>query len=140
MGTNFYRKGYRNNDDPKFHIGKRSAAGLYCWDCGIILCKQGREKIHYGDTDWYKKCPKCGKEPKDEGWSGAAGRELGFNKEPFKKKTGVSSCSSFTWARGLGRIMKIEDEYCKEYSREEFMEMLKECPIQYWDSIGKEFF
>ena len=41
MGTNYYLKGHRGDDNPKYHIGKRSAAGLYCWDCHITLCKGG---------------------------------------------------------------------------------------------------
>lgn len=48
MGTNFYLKGHRGDDDPKYHIGKRSAAGLYCWDCRITLCKGGESAIHRG--------------------------------------------------------------------------------------------
>jgi len=138
MGTNFYRKGYIHTDDPRFHIGKRSAAGYYCWDCKVTLCKGGKDRVHY-DDDWYDKCPICGKEPKDEGWNSSAGRELGFNKTKPKTKTGVASCSSFTWARELGKIRKIQDEYGKHFTREEFQEMLLECPIQYHDSMGQEF-
>ena len=36
MGTNYYWKDKHENceyeDDIQVHIGKRSAAGLYCWD------------------------------------------------------------------------------------------------------------
>jgi hypothetical protein len=140
MGTNFYIKGHRNNDDPKYHIGKRSAAGVYCWDCGVTLCAGGASRVHYGDK-WLEACPKCGKlpgkEPLDQS---CAGREIGFNKAEPKKKTGVSSCSSFTWARDLGSIKKIVDEYGTEYTLKEFESILSECPIQYRDRIGKEFF
>ena len=61
----------------------------------------------------------------------SVGRELGFNKSKPKKKTGVKTCSSFTWARGLGNIRKIQDEYGRHYSRKEFLAMLDECPIQF---------
>ena len=38
MGTNFYTtKGV--------HIGKRSAAGMYCWHCRTTLCEQGEEGV-----------------------------------------------------------------------------------------------
>ena len=53
MGTNYYVK----TDDGEVHIGKRSAAGWYCWDCRQTLCK-GR--VHYGDG-YFDRCPICGK-------------------------------------------------------------------------------
>lgn len=130
MGTNFYIKGHRNSDDPRYHIGKRSAAGLYCWDCGVTLCKGGESRVHYGDG-FFDKCPNCGKGREEEPLSeSSAGRELGFNHSKPVKKTGVQSCSSFTWARDLGRIRCIVDEYGRAYTREEFHKMLLECLIQ----------
>ena len=140
MGTNFYRVGHGHSDDPRFHLGKRSAAGFYCWDCSITLCKDGNEGIHSGRSDWYDKCPNCGKGKNEESLSNdSAGRELGFNKEPFQKKTGVASCSSFSWARKLGRVQKIEDEYGHKYTRKEFEQILKECPIQSTHLLGQLF-
>jgi len=137
MGTNFYVKGHRHNDDPKYHIGKRSAAGLYCWDCGATLCVGGESRVHYGGP-LYDKCPICGKARIEESLEqSSAGRELGFNKSKPRKKTGVSSCSSFTWARDIGKIQKIVDEYGTVYTRAEFEAMLLECPIQFHDSMGK---
>ena len=133
MGTNFYIKGKRDNDDPKYHIGKRSAAGLYCWDCRVTLCKGGESRVHYGDA-FYDKCPKCGKSHEKETLSNSAiGRELGFNTTKPEKKSGVKGCSSFIWARPLGKIKHIVDEYGTEYSLEEFKAMLAECPIQTTD-------
>ena len=53
MGTNFYWivtgtaavpsdvKVPIEEDSPEVHIGKRSAAGPYCWDCGVTLCEGG---------------------------------------------------------------------------------------------------
>lgn len=153
MGTNFYVRGWRGRDrmDPKHHIGKRSAAGLYCWDCGVTLCKYGPEKIHYGchhgpfcNCGWYNKCPNCGKKPIKEGiGDGAVGRELGFNKEIPAKKTGVASCSSFTWAMDPKEFLKrkviIWNEYGDTFTKKEFLQILEECPIQYKDSIGEWF-
>lgn len=50
MGTNFYLAGWQkladSDDDPAVHVGKRSAAGLYCWDCGVTLCKAGIQGVH----------------------------------------------------------------------------------------------
>jgi hypothetical protein len=132
MGTNFYVNRHRGDDDPKYHIGKRSAAGLYCWDCGVTLCKQGNEGIHESRSGWHEQCPICGKLPIKEGWDeSSAGRELGFNKNPPKQKNGVASCSSFTWARELGKVQRIVDEYGREFTRDAFLEMLKECPVQF---------
>jgi hypothetical protein len=140
MGTNFYLEGHGHSDDPKWHIGKRSAAGWYCWDCGVTLCKGGEKKIHYSWPEWYEQCPKCGAKKQNESISdGSVGRELGFNKEPYQKKTGVASCSSFSWARKLGRVQKIENEYGDKFTRKEFEEMLEECPVQYYDSMGQWF-
>lgn len=143
MGTNFYLlSGSRYTDDPQYHIGKRSAAGLYCWDCGRTLCKDGISGIHYY-SDWHKKCPICGKAPVQEDLSsGSAGRELGFNKSGFAPKTGVASCSSFNWAMPPEQLKKrrfVKDEYGSRYTIKEFHEMLTECPIQFMDSIGKWF-
>ena len=53
MGCNFYTLDNR-------HIGKRSDAGFYCWDCEITLCKGGGRAVHSGD-EFYNKCPKCGR-------------------------------------------------------------------------------
>jgi hypothetical protein len=134
MGTNFY---YKKN----VHIGKRSAAGFYCWDCNITLCKNGNNSIHQSESKWHEKCPKCGKSYLDEGFNSSVGRELGFNKSPYGKKVGVRSCSSFTWAIEKGKIKfrKITDEYGRQFSRKEFEKILEECPVQFYDNIGKSF-
>lgn len=144
MGTNFYVRGWKsaNAMDPKYHIGKRSAAGLYCWDCGLTLCKGGEAKVHY-DSEWYKQCPQCGKKPKNEGIAhSAAGRELGFNSEAPRRKTGVSSCCSFNWVmepgQFLDRKVTVWNEYGDNFSMDEFKAILEECPIQY-KSIGEWF-
>lgn len=153
MSTNFYTLLGK-------HIGKRSAAGQYCWDCNVTLCKQGKENIHSSNgfvvtqnnslldyvkhikTLWYDKCPKCHKEEsKEKIYEGASGRELGFNKEPLKRQ-GVSSCSSFTWdvePQTISKLRFVKSEYRERFTIKEFYELLEECPIQFYDSIGSGF-
>jgi hypothetical protein len=146
VGTNFYTLKGR-------HIAKRSAAGLFCWSCGVSLRIGGELLVHSSRVDpfdaeahkkeWYDKCPICGDVPKEEDLnSSAAGRELGFNKGPYGKKTGVSSCSSFSWAipeSELKRIKIVKDEYGRRFTIGEFSKILEECPIRFFDSIGVDF-
>ena len=146
MGTNYYVRWWKTNDsmNPKYHIGKKAAAGLYCWDCGVTLCKWGEMGVHLGDSNWFKSCPKCGGKPIKEGLSdGSAGRELGFNKTPYGRKTGVASCSSFTWCMPpeefLKKNVKIWNEYGDTFTKDEFLKILEECPIQFKNFIGEWF-
>ena len=164
MGTNYYIKGYdKTNDDdtdsrmdPKWHIGKRSAAGPFCFDCGITLCKGGPSKVHY-NAEWHKKCPTCGKEHAiEEMEESAVGLELGFNKNPNKLKAGVGSACSFTFAMKLGDLITrvkeefgkspndikvIVNEYGEEFTYMEFSNLLKPIPhsLRFKDMLGKEF-
>ena len=83
MGTNFYWKqipkefekykanvekisvyGFDNNNENVLkHIGKRSAAGKYCYHCGVTLNKYGTDHVHnYEYSEWYERCPICGRE------------------------------------------------------------------------------
>lgn len=166
MGTNFYwirrRKGTNNpydDSDLDTHIGKRSAAGLYCWECGLTLCKEGEGSIHKGkmqnwpaiifdgikiDTsEWYDSCPNCGLHPGDGYHAGMV--ELGFEK-PLgngEDRRGVCSVSSFTWTQKefhREKVMKklddpkkrIVDEYGNKYTAREFKEkVLDYCPINF---------
>jgi len=135
MGTNFYTM------DGK-HVGKRSAAGWFCWDCGVTLCKAGNAGVHL-NKEWYESCPKCGSKPEEESLEGGSvGRELGFNTSSPCRKTGVKSCASFTWAvppESIRQKRSFRDGYDRRYSKEEFDAVLEECPIQYYDSIGHIF-
>lgn len=139
MGTNFYTLSNK-------HIGKRSAAGSYCWDCGVTLCKTGNSGVHQSDKEgWYTACPKCGKKykPEDLPYS-SAGRELGFNTSKPKRKKGVASCSSFSWATDpdkfkASRIRYIKDEYERKITLKQFWGILEECPIQYTHMVGQLF-
>jgi hypothetical protein len=168
MGTNFYLYPDKSlyaqvadklrdaEHEDEIHIGKRSAAGHYCWDCNITLNKQGNSGIHHScripghmacDCNWHKQCPKCGALPKKESLSdSSAGRELGFNKNKPGRKKGVSSCCSFSWAINkkdfidyLARGYLIKDEYGELIKEKDFKEVLKECPVQYDHMIGEEF-
>lgn len=147
MGTNFFSKKHvKKCQRHSGHLGKRSAAGPYCWDCEISLCKDGDKRVHYSGG-WLSSCPKCGKEPEKESISdGSIGRELGFNKSKPKKKDGVKSCSSFNWSKDpifletlSDKGKPIVDEYGRSYSMKEFRSILDECPIRFYDMVGEEF-
>jgi len=144
MGTNYYVK---KTDE---HIGKRSAAGWYCWHCGQTLCVDGEDAVHYDESEWHECCPTCGAGRKEEPLSqSAAGKELGFNTRPHDRPKGVASCSSFTWAMKpnvFSRITGMEhgekmvvDEYGREFDLAEFSFILSDCPIWLFDMVGKEF-
>jgi hypothetical protein len=163
MGTNFFwlvsgattlptgeEMGW-DYDDPRIHIGKRSAAGRYCWDCDQTLCSGGKERVHYGDP-FLSKCPSCGKEeaPVDGLKTGPVAVELGFAQPETKRPTGVQGCSSFSWAQDPDRVRKvcgerpeevlIVDEYDRRMTCAEFIEMLdSNCPLEYTGSIGVHF-
>jgi hypothetical protein len=165
MGTNFYWAIQRvvlptgeeirgfESDDPRVHIGKRSAAGMYCWDCRITMCKQGESAIHYGQAQWHDACPQCGKLPQKAGLTGEGpvAVELGFAKPNANIKVGVQGCCSFTWAQNPPLVksiltyaakdqVMISDEYGRQYTGQEFMELvLDNCPVQFTDSVGTWF-
>ena len=150
MGTNFYIDTNRGR-----HIGKRSAAGLYCWDCKTTLHMDGIKGVHSGrDLAWRKTCPFCGKAKTEQGLEqSTVGLELGFA-SPYKEKDrkGVTTVSSFTWAMSFIDLIKefcesmearksftIEDEYGSSYSFADFMkQVIQNCPIEF-ESIGEEF-
>lgn len=162
MGTNYYIKGWHKNDgmNTDLHIGKRSAAGLYCFDCGITLCLRGEKAVHdTPDSMWNSKCPICNKKSTKETFeNSSAGLELGFNDNPVEKKEGVRSCSSFSWAMSKimlqvkaskvmfaaakkdpssGASYKIAEEICivneygKEFTLRQFLDMVEACPIHF---------
>lgn len=148
MGTNFYLKKdyHKYTDEYAGHIGKRSAAGLYCWDCNITLCMGGLQGIHFSEYDFYDKCPKCGQGIiKEKLEDSSAGLELGFaDRHGIKKKKGVRGCSSFRWAKHpneveKSRIKYIYDQYGEKYTKQEFLDSVKNgCPVQYFN-IGEYF-
>jgi len=166
MGTNFYwiapespaiklangqeKELFIDYDDPDIHIGKRSAAGMYCWDCDITLCKDGNDGIHYSKP-MYEACPKCNAGPAHEKLAGSSsGIELGLAQPETNPKTGVRSCCSFSWCQEPAKVRMlcadladspvIVDEYGIKHSGAKFLEMIDaNCPVQFTRSIGERF-
>jgi len=177
MGTNFFWKDLvrpgstvEDNDnryDPWVHIGKRNAAGPYCFDCGVTLVHNdivtqfspygGRNKlVHTGQAGQSTYCPQCLNEAQPETLeSSAAESELGFREGPptSEERQGVRSCSSFVWAQDPGWVLSkllaalknddsvaVVNEYGDEYTAHEFLEnILAACPIWFTNSVGTEF-
>jgi hypothetical protein len=149
MGTNFYIKNKRGKQGE--HIGKRSAAGYYCYDCNAPLNNKGLAGVHDGRALPLDRCPVCSKKKVKEEWSqSSAGLELGFNKDPFIKKTGVRSASSFNFALSKEELKKklsyrrfltkcVIDEYGDLFTYSEFMKILEACPIHFTNMIGEWF-
>ena len=136
MGTNYYLMNGK-------HIGKESAAGLYCWICETTLCKGGTEGIHHHAAGWHDECPKCGRTV-DKKSPTAVNKQLGhLNKNRTPSKKGVTSICSFAWAippRKIEKIRKVKNEYEETFTKKEFKEMLEDwCPIRYYNMIGEEF-
>ena len=133
------------------HIGKRSAAGAYCWDCRLTLCRDGEARIHFQNSGFHKSCPRCHKQPPKPSWEQGNGAavELGFAKPNKQRPSGVTYVSSFSWAQDPKSVLAacknnytacVEDEYGKVYSGQEFVAMLEfQCPIQSTDSVGQRF-
>jgi hypothetical protein len=113
VGTNFY------TSDGQ-HIGKRSAAGVYCERCKQTLCKDGPQGIHKGQSAWHKACPSCDT-PSDE----------------------LPTASSFTWAMVpaelIGKTVMVQDEYGAYSTLINFGEMVRATQFHWYDSIGREF-
>lgn len=168
MGTNFAVEGYFfdfieglyvprganliDHMDPGIHIGKRSAAGYYCWDCNETLYRGGVTRIHSGkDEGFFASCPKCGKKT---AWEGAIPRatsvELGFSKPNDDRPTGVRTCSSFSWAQPPGAFKAwakehleeelVVNEYGDKMTVGAFLNMLRtNCPIESVRMVGEWF-
>lgn len=163
MGTNFYltpeaicelhgldADAARGLDDldPLRHLGKRSAAGPYCWDCDMTLCLGGPSAVHSG-VGFHSKCPRCGGKPK--GIPQAVRLELGFAEPNQERPTGVTSASSFGWAHdpvtatlyllGAGAAREVvESEYGERLTGAAFIDMLeKQCPLRRYGSVGQQF-
>lgn len=167
MGTNFYWLIGSDNDggSERGHIGKRSAAGQYCYDCDVTLCKAGKANVHSAGSarsssfeellashrrDWYDRCPRCGQAPTRETPGNPAMVELGFERPRQVRPTGVQGASSFTWAlppEEVGWVCRsapdapvVRDEYGRTLTGQEFLDMLAACcPLQYTHMIGREF-
>ena len=131
MGTNFYTP-------LGVHIGKRSAAGWYCWNCRTTLCMEGIHAVHMAETEqkWHSACPKCGAEVPNLNFPGT---------QP--EKGPIRPCYSFSWAISpdniKGHILSdfVTDEYKHRiYPLDKFLEEInKSCPIQFFHLVGEEF-
>lgn len=159
MGTNFYwidaDKVGVPNDLPgnRHHLGKRSAAGYFCASCHVPLVQNGdKNLVHLGKYPQLENCPVCGKKRPPFNFNSSSGAiELGFKKPKKGRQTrGIHSCCSFSWAQEKIMVQAIceqwkdqkviEDEYGDEFTGQEFMEMIfSNCPIEYEDSVGREF-
>ena len=117
MGTNYY---FKHGEDI-VHIGKRSAAGLFCLDCMAALNPVGNHAVHFGH-ELLEECPICGK-PKDQ----------------------VEYAMSFTWAIPFIEFKILRERgytIVNEYDREieDFGgDVSGGCVIHFWGMIGKEF-
>lgn len=134
MGTNFYwiinpetmQKYDESSEDfddwdPIIHIGKRSFAGAYCEDCGVLLSLYGTRSAH--TNNGLSICPICGKSREE-----------------------VSGASSFTWTmmkhrRNLEMIAEkyphfivCKDEYGTKLTALEMLEEASDCIIQFQDA------
>lgn len=92
MGMNVYTASKIGDCRRGTHIGKRWAAGIWCWDCGRQL------KAHDGRLD----CSRCGKSilVADLKFNPAM-RELGFEKAKPMKHRGIDGASGFVWQVGV---------------------------------------
>lgn len=149
MGTNFYwlAKGKYKGD----HIGKRSAAGLWCWDCDCALYSEPAEHIHSGLGYELLSCPMCGARIPEKVHN-AGHVELGFANPLKQRPTGITGVASFSFAQpplevGV-KLMRhymnpiVIDEYGRKLTGKEFLEMLTaNTPwrIQFYHSIGLDF-
>lgn len=143
VGTNFYIIGHNGDDSIQYHIGKRSAAGRYCYDCGSTFQKGGTADVHRVSGGQADVCPCCGKAPDDtkEQYSPAM-VELGFQKPCDIKPSGIAGASSFTWTmmRHKWDLEKkinhkrnaVVDEYGHKFTAKQFLAMIERtCPIQF---------
>lgn len=138
--------------DPRIHIGKRSAAGLFCWDCDRTLCPGGKAGIHMGGNHpWPDACPQCGAKNNPEGVAAGPGAlELGFAPPRDERPKGVRGTSSFSWAQNPDTVRRaceahmdesvVIDEYGRALTGREFLLMLRaNCGVEFTDSIGMAF-
>lgn len=146
MSTNFFwLDTSRDRYDPIHHIGKRSSAGLYCWDCDVKLLSRPQLRPVFA-------CPQCGKERTTERFDeDSGGRELGLAKGPVVRPTGVRSAAIFIWAQTAMSVRRrcearqdeepiIENEYGERLTGTEFLTMLQnECPLNDESAVGEWF-
>lgn len=125
MSTNFFIGRTRGKVVTRDrHVGKRCAAGLYCWDCGVPLVLNGDPALVHEEAPTLDACPRCGKPaPKSDALKDAGnpvGIELGFAIPRRVRPTGITGVSSFTWAMEpveVRRIMRHRGWMIDEYGK-----------------------
>ncbi len=124
VSTNYYAHPRPSEEDDPWgeagHIGKRNAAGRYCWSCRRTLCAGGESAIHTGYGTWLDKCSGCG-----------------------APAEAVGGACSFTWAvdpGSLEAVREVVDEYGTVMTMQEFVaDVLGGCPIRFTNLIGVAF-
>lgn len=123
-----------DDEDILIHIGKRNAAGYYCYDCGTTLNKGGTTEIYLGNTGPDSSMPIC---------------PVCHAKYDIKKKTSVQGACSFTWTvmahlelikalakpsvatavQLLNNTKLIANDYGECFTAKEMLEKVKNDPI-----------
>lgn len=130
------------------HIGKRSAAGLYCYSCNSWF--HDPANCDKREPDERRTCKYCGKGPEDV-MSRAASMELGFSEaEADRPESGVKGTCSFGWANWPDEVYRIAltapvdmplviDEYGRTMTGQEFLTMMRSNVDITKMSIGQVF-
>jgi len=140
MGTNYYFKQNPSTgepwdesideDSPLRHIGKRLAAGLYCYKCGTTLCIGGTQLVHSKGTKdpiialftgFHDKCPICGHD-------GVSCSSFTITLTAHKEKLYTLSRNKY---KGIENIKCVIDENGIEFTASEMLKIIEECPIQF---------
>lgn len=120
MGMNIYKLKKNGGE----HIGKRWAAGVWCWDCRVKA-----ERDHLA-MFWF--CPKCAQRCSERTLAfNPAFRELGFDKTKERKHIGVDGAGGFIWhaknkedaKKKLKGVEKVVTEYGKRWPIKRFWRM-----------------
>lgn len=130
MGMNIYTL----KKDGAKHLGKRWAAGVWCWDCKI------EAKNDFVGNFWF--CSKCSQRTSDRTLSfNPAMRELGFDKTRPIKLIGLNGASGWIWCtdsetglsttiagikRKLKGVSKVRTEYGETWPIKKFWEMFNQ--------------
>ena len=127
---------YKLHKDGGGHIGKRWAAGVWCWEC--------KKEAEYDALGCFHFCAKCGARCSGETLAfNPAMRELGFDKTKEIKHKGVDGASGFFWhaknrkeaLRKLKGIKKVKTEYGQYWTIKRFWRMFSDVIKQeYLDS------
>lgn len=129
MGMNIYTV-------DKIHIGKRYAAGRWCWDCKIRIIEGDIYRCKHIE-EWAKKSNKAIT-------YNPVMRELGFDKSRPLKHNGIDGASGFIWQVGeyglgasveevkqsLSRRRRVVTEYGKRLEMREFWDMFNDIIIE----------